>query len=149
MDSRLREADYALDHEIMLPSEVDGMQDLGGAAPAKDPGLEVEVEYERLSPDRISVQLEAPSPGFVRILESWDPGWSASLDGAPVPILRSDSFAIAAAVGSGRHHLEFHYETPGTRIGAALSLVSFLLLASLLWISQRRGKAASASMTTA
>jgi uncharacterized membrane protein YfhO len=95
------------------------------------------------------VQLEAPSSGFVRVLESWDPGWRATLDGAPVPILRSDTFAIAAAVDSGRHRIEFHYGTPGARFGAAASLVSLLLLASLLWTSQRRDKAANASTSTA
>ena len=149
MDSQLRQDDYDLGREIMLPIAVEGTQKLGEAAASKDPELEIEIEYERPSPDRISVQLEAPSSGVVRVLESWDPGWRASLDGAPVPVLRSDTFAIAAAVDSGRHRIEFHYETPGARFGAAASLVSLLLLASLLWTSQRRSKAASASMGTA
>jgi hypothetical protein len=138
MDSQLRQDDYDLGQEIMLPIEVEGMQELGGVALSKDRGLEPEIKYERPSSDQISVQLEAPSAGFIRVVESWDPGWRASLDGAPVPILCSDTFAIAVAVGSGRHRIEFNYETPGTRIGAASSLVSFLLLVSLLWASQRR-----------
>jgi hypothetical protein len=149
MDSQLRQDDYDLGREIMLPMAVEGTRESGGAAASKDSGLEIEIEYERPSPDRISVQLEAPSRGFVRVLESWDPGWRASLDGAPVPVLRSDSFAIAAAVDSGRHRIEFHYETPGARFGAAASLLSLLLLASLLRASQRRGKADRASMSAA
>ena len=88
------------------------------------------------------MRVDATGAGFVRILESWDPGWHASLDGEPIPVVPADSFALAVAVGPGEHHLELRYETPGARAGAAGSLLSLLLLAWLLWKS-RRGRAAT------
>ena len=97
-----------------------------------------EVEYERPDSDRIRLRLEAPGSGFVRVLESWDPGWSATLDGEPVPVLLADTFALAVAVGPGAHQIELRYATPGVRAGAAGSSLSVVLLAWLLWSCRAR-----------
>jgi hypothetical protein len=120
----------------MLPREAGELRE-AGAAPSTRAGLDAEIEYRRPSPDRIVLAIDAPRRGFVRILESWDPGWRASIGGAPVPVLRADTFAIAIAVGPGRQRVELAFETPGARAGAAASLASLLLLSCLLWWNRR------------
>jgi hypothetical protein len=130
MHARLAEPGHRLTGELMLPP---GARATGEAAATSAPGTPVAVEYRRPSSDRVVLGVDAPGPGFVRLLESWDPGWTASLDGTPVPVLRADTFAMAVAVGPGRHRIEVTYATPGARTGAALSLLSLAALAWLLW----------------
>jgi hypothetical protein len=141
MHPRLQQSWFRLGDGLMLPREARGLEE-AGAVPSAQAGLEAEIEYRRPSPDRIAVAVDAPRPGFIRILESWDPGWKASIDGVPAPVLRADTFAIALAVGPGRHRVELEFETPGARAGAAASLASLLLLSCLLWWNRRRTNSA-------
>src|SRR5262249_41590412 len=50
--------------------------------------------YERPSSDVIVAATSSPSPGYVRLVEAWDEGWSASVDGSPAPILVAETFAM-------------------------------------------------------
>jgi lysophospholipase L1-like esterase len=138
MHPRLQQSWFRLSGGLMLPLETGGPDEAGGAARSPEAGLEARIEYGRPSPDRIELRVDAPRAGFIRILESWDPGWKASIDGIPVPVLRADTFAVALAVGPGGHRVELEFDTPGARAGAAASLASALLLSALLWGSRRR-----------
>jgi hypothetical protein len=138
MHPRLQQHWFRLGQGLMLQREAEGMIEGGGAVDPVRAGLEAEIEYRRPSPDQIALRVDAPHPGFIRIMESWDPGWKASVDGIPVQVLRADTFAIAIAVGSGARHVELEFETPGARAGAAASLASLLLLSALLWLNRRR-----------
>jgi hypothetical protein len=123
MRRELRAPGFDLGAGLMLPSEP-----RPGDAAAGDGAVDAEarVEYRRPGPDRIEVRVASPHPGFLRVIESWDPGWEARVDGAPVPVLRADGFALAVAVGAGEHSVELEYRTPGRRVGAVLSLASLL-----------------------
>jgi hypothetical protein len=137
MLTRFRQGAFSLGSASMLPPAAREALPDPGPLPSTRGETEVEVEYERASPDRIALRLHAPGAGFVRVLESWDPGWRATLDGEAVPALRADTFAMAVAVGPGEHHLELRYETPGSGAGAVGSLLSLLPLAWLLWTRRR------------
>jgi hypothetical protein len=101
-------------------------------------GGAAKVQYLRPNSDEIRIQLEAGRPGFVHVVETWDPGWSATLDGSAVPVLRANGFLMAVPVSSGRHSIAFRYRTPGRTVGAVLSLVSFGLLIGLLCLAETR-----------
>ena len=92
----------------------------GGAGPAR-------VEYVREGPDEILVRVENGVPGYARVIESFDEGWSATLDGAPAEILVADTFAMAVRLPPGRHELRFSYGTPGARTGLWISAASAAL----------------------
>lgn len=98
-----------------------------GAAVSSAPKL----HYSRPSPDEIRVDSSNGQPGFVYVLESFDPGWRANLDGAPAPVLPANGFAMAVPVPPGPHALTLIYETPGRRTGLLLSLASLVLLGIL------------------
>jgi uncharacterized membrane protein YfhO len=76
--------------------------------------------------------------GFLRVLESFDPGWSAKVDGASAPVFPADDFALAIRLDPGIHEVRLRYATPGARSGAAISFVSLLLLVPL--VIRRRSK---------
>ena len=71
------------------------------------------------------------------MLESFDPGWSARVDGILTPALAADDVFLAAEVPAGTHEVRFHYATPGAAAGAIASLVSLVLLAAFLAHSTR------------
>ncbi len=89
-------------------------------------------EYSRPSTDEIVVRVASPEPGYVRLLESYDPGWSATEDGRAGSVVPANGFEMAVPVGAGRHVVRFRYETPGRTTGTVLSLASLGLLAVLL-----------------
>ena len=90
------------------------------------------VTYERPSSDVIVLKVRTNQSGFLRVLESFDPGWSANVDGVLTPVLPADDFALAIRLDPGIHEVHLQYDTPGARTGAAISLVSLLLLVPLV-----------------
>ncbi len=89
------------------------------------------VDYPRASSDEMIVRSGSEAPGFVYVLEAYDPGWSATVDRAPATVIPANGFAMAIPVAAGRHVVRLRYETPGQMTGIAVSLVSLCLLAAL------------------
>ncbi|HVY94148.1 MAG TPA: YfhO family protein, partial [Bryobacteraceae bacterium] len=96
------------------------------------------LSYSRPAPDEIRLQSSNPDPGFVYVLESFDPGWAASVDGRPAPALPANGFAIAIPVPPGAHDVRLIYQTPGRKTGLLLSGISLLLLGVLIRYPARR-----------
>jgi uncharacterized membrane protein YfhO len=86
----------------------------------------------RHSSDEIEVRATAFTRGFVKVLESFDPGWSAMVDGSAAPVVLADGFAMAVPVQPGEHTLRLSYRTPGRGLGCLLSLASVALFLGLL-----------------
>jgi hypothetical protein len=95
------------------------------------------VTYRRPSPDRIEVDVRAAGDGYVRVLEAFDPGWSATVDGHPAELLPADTFVSAVRVGPGPHAVRLTYHTPGVAPGLAISAAAALGLAALVWLAPR------------
>ena len=53
-----------------------------------------------------------------------DSGWTASVNGKAAKIINSNGM-IAVEIGSGVNYIEFSYETPGLKAGAALTVLCF------------------------
>jgi uncharacterized membrane protein YfhO len=64
------------------------------------------------------------------LLDTFAKGWSATIDGAPAPILRAFGLYRAVAVPEGAHQVVFKYVAPGLATGAIISLLSFVACAS-------------------
>ena len=125
---RLRNPRIDLTGSIMLPPNTDKP----APPPPVVPDFTGTVTYERPSSDVIVVKVRTNQAGFLRVLESFDPGWSANVDGVLAPVLPADDFALAIRLDPGIHEVHLQYDTPGARTGAAISLVSLLLLVPLV-----------------
>jgi len=55
--------------------------------------------------------------GFVVLADSWFKGWTAHLDGKPVPVHRANYALRAVAAPAGRHELVYRYDPASFRIG--------------------------------
>jgi len=96
------------------------------------------VQYLRPNSDEIRLQVEAGHPGFVHVVEAWDPGWTATLDGSAAPVLPANGFLMAVPVSAGRHSIALRYKTPGRATGLAMSLLSLGLLIGLIYLAETR-----------
>ena len=90
------------------------------------------IVYSRPTSDEILLGTISEEAGFAQVLESWDPGWKATVDGASAPVLTANGFTLAVPVTAGDHTVRLRYETPGRGVGAGLSLLSLASLVLLI-----------------
>ncbi len=95
------------------------------------------VEYRRSNSDAISCGVNSTVDGHVVVLESFDEGWSAHLDGQPAKILPAMDAWLAVKVPPGRHEIELRYRTDGAFLGLALSALALAGLTVLVAASRR------------
>lgn len=132
----LRDPHHDLRRHVIVPPGEYGLP-----APATTPaGLAspAAVEYRRGDSDEIVVRVQANEPGFLRVLESWDPGWSATVNEMPVDVVPADGAFMAVALPPGGFEVRFRYATYGTSTGIGISLASLCLLAAMLAAGRRR-----------
>jgi hypothetical protein len=80
------------------------------------------------APERVEIAVEAAAPGVLVLTDTYYPGWHARVDGATRQILRANGLFRAVVVPAGRHEVVFEYRPESLRLGAAVSLVSLVIL---------------------
>jgi hypothetical protein len=80
--------------------------------------------------DLMVIDVKAEYPGWIRISDSWYPGWKAELNGQPVPISRADALVKGVCIPSGEHRLTLTYQPTNFIPAAWLSLSSLLMCAA-------------------
>ena len=79
------------------------------------------------SNNRLEARCQAERAAVAVFLEQHDPGWSATVDGAPAPLLRANLLMRAVALQPGTHIVALSYTPPGLRAGALLSAFSTVI----------------------
>jgi uncharacterized membrane protein YfhO len=82
-------------------------------------------------PDRVRVEATLSEPGYLVLLDSFDPGWQVTVDGRAAPLLRANVAFRAVALAAGTHAVEFLYRPASLERGIALSLLT--LAAAVVW----------------
>jgi hypothetical protein len=80
------------------------------------------------APERVVIESTSAEPALLVLSDSDDPGWQATVDGAPVPIYRTNVMLRGVAVPAGRHRVEFVYRPVAWRQGLWLGALGLLLL---------------------
>jgi hypothetical protein len=98
-------------------------------APATTPGaISTGGTYREIRPEDVRVSVDAPSPSVVLVRNAWDSGWSATVDGRPAPVLRTDYFLQGVQVPAGRHEIRLVYRDPTIARGLAGSAIAWSVL---------------------
>lgn len=75
-------------------------------------GFECETDYDKIK----TVYFSVP----------YDRGWKAIVDDKQIDIIKANGM-MAIIVPEGKHHVVFHYKTPGLREGIWVSIISFAI----------------------
>jgi hypothetical protein len=86
----------------------------------------------RDEPETVELAVDIAARGYVVLNDNYAPGWEATIDGQPVPILRANVTFRAVEVPEGHHTISFYYRPPLFYTGA---LVSGLSAASIFAIA--------------
>ena len=78
------------------------------------------------APKRFVIQADLPAPGLLILSEIYYPGWKATVDGQPAPLLRTDVVLRGVPLAAGSHRVEIHYAPSSFRLGAAISALTLL-----------------------
>jgi hypothetical protein len=88
-------------------------------------------------PDKVSIEAFLPRPGFLLLLDTYFPGWSASVNGQPAGIYRADYNFRAVSLPAGKSVVRFIYQPNSFRTGVVLSATGLLLL-GVAWFWSRK-----------
>ena len=86
----------------------------------------------RDEPEHVTVEADTTTPGYLTLADTFDPGWSAAVDGRPAPIRPAWLTFRAVFLPAGTHRVDFRYEPAGFRLGLAVSLAGLATAAVVL-----------------
>lgn len=92
----------------------------------------------------VGIDVTTDDAGYLVVLDSFDEGWSATVDGRPAEVLRANAAFRAIEVPAGRSTVTLRYTTPGLRVGLALALLTIAGVGASLGITALRVRRRSA-----
>ena len=121
---------------------VEGDLTLDGVATAED-----RADLTAYAPERLVVHTRSQSPALLVIADADYPGWEATVNGAPAPILRTNVLLRGIAVPPGEQEVVLTYRPTGWSRALGVGALGWLLLVGLTMgpVMQRRLLARSAT----
>lgn len=137
------------DPEQVLGSLASGTHDLRQVALVESPlaftgapgdGHAGRVAFARNEPEHLVLDVDAPARGFLFLSDQYFPGWRATVDGKPADVVRANYAFRVVEVPQGRSVVEMRYSPPSVWIGAAVSALTLLAVALVLWRTRSRDR---------
>ena len=129
------EADWPLRSQVVL-EEVPPT--LAAHEPSAGPGGRVRAAT--FGAERIRLFAESPDPALLVLLDRWYPGWTATVNGVEVPILRANGVFRAVEIPAGSSEVVFRFVPRSLRLGGVLSLLGLAGFALLLMLAGRESR---------
>jgi hypothetical protein len=93
---------------------------------AASPGTTVHIiSYQ---PDDAAIEVSVPRPAFLLLLDTYFPGWVATVNGQSAHIYRADYNFRAVSLPAGKSLVRFTYQPMSMRLGFILSFASMVLI---------------------
>jgi len=125
--ARAARGEFDWSREVLLDREPD---------PRPVPGGKRSFVIARIAedlPERVAADINSGAAGILVLADLDYPGWKASVDGRPAPILSADGYLRAVALPAGSHHVIFRYRPVSLYAGAVLSLLALGTLLAMLY----------------
>ncbi|MFO1076925.1 MAG: hypothetical protein U1E73_04275 [Planctomycetota bacterium] len=100
-----------------------------------------EVRFVHEDQKRLTVEVGPGDTGYLVLADTFFPGWQATLNGEPVPIVRGNLYQRVVRVPPMRCLVEFRFRADGFVPGLAIGGAAVLGLCLLLVLGLRRGVA--------
>ncbi|MBP1642958.1 MAG: hypothetical protein H6Q03_1627 [Acidobacteria bacterium] len=88
----------------------------------------------------LELEVAAGGDALLVVATTWDPFWSAEVDGAPARPIETAAGYLALPVPAGARRVRLAYRDPWLRVGAAASAATLLAAAALALASRRRAR---------
>ena len=125
----LRDGGIDYRREVLLESEPGAGDRPEAASALATPG---DARMLRYQDERLDIETDASGRRLLVLTDAWFPGWTATIDGRPVPIFRADVAFRAVSVPAGRHLVAFEYRPASVKIGAWMSALALAIAALML-----------------
>ncbi len=86
------------------------------------------IEIETLEPNRIELNVMTSIPGILVLSEIYYPAWKAYIDGKETKVYCADYVLRAICIERGKHRIEFVYDSLSFKIGAIISVITFIFV---------------------
>lgn len=93
-----------------------------------------------MAPDRVVLEAQANAPAHLVLVDGYDPGWLATVDGEPATVVRANVAFRGVAITAGRHVVEFLYRPRSVVWGLWMSACA--LVAGAAFVLRTRKTAA-------
>jgi hypothetical protein len=100
---------------------LEGWSPDGGFPPRMERGR---VLHSWRGTESLRIEAEVTQPGVLVVNDAYAPGWVATLDGQPLPIMRADGLVRAVPWPAGFRVLEMRYDPPEVRTGSWITALA-------------------------
>ena len=83
------------------------------------------------NPQLVEIETSLADDGYLVLLDTYYPGWAATVDGGHTPIYRANFIERAVFVPAGEHVVRFEYRPLSFRVGVWISLLVLVVMAVL------------------
>jgi hypothetical protein len=94
-------------------------------------------------PGRLVAHVDASGPSIVALTERFHTGWSATIDGRPVPTVRVEGDFLGCLVDAGVHRITLRFMPRSFVYGSIVSVAGAIALVGVLLASRLKGARAS------
>lgn len=126
----------------------DGRTAVEGPVPA-GAGAAGDAALTRDEPGDTAVRVRATGRALLVLNDLFAPGWTATVDGRPAPIVRTNAVVRGVWVEPGAHEVRFRYRTPGLAAGWGVALGGLAVLAAWALSVRLAGRRAARRRTLA
>ncbi len=94
--------------------------------------------------DEVRIETVLPRAGFLLLLDTYFPGWTATVNGLPAHIFRADYNFRAVQLPAGKSTVQYFYRPGSFRLGIVLCVIGLLVLA-IAWFWPWKGRPSRSS----
>jgi hypothetical protein len=105
---------------------------LADGSPMSAEGFVGATRIRKLTPDRLELDVDLSHDGYVVVAESYDPWWTAEVDGNPAPVTRANAAFRAIPVPAGKHRVTSSYRPAPVFWGFGLTVLALVCGGALL-----------------
>jgi len=127
-----------LQGDEFAPADVATVAPAPGAAVLASDTAAGHVDVLERAPERWRLATDAPAERLLVLTQAYFPGWQATIDGAPAPLVRADYAFQGLYVPAGSHQVEIVYRPRSLLVGGALSLAALVAAVVLVALGRPR-----------
>ncbi|MBA3728938.1 MAG: YfhO family protein [Actinobacteria bacterium] len=128
--ARLASPDFDIRQQVLLEGKAIGTTPDVTAGPSS--GSATTVRWLEDDPNDVMLSVEVAREGWLVLLDNWDPGWRATVDGQATPVLRANYGFRAVRVGAGSSTVRFSYRPTPVIVGGFISGVTTSVIVAVM-----------------